>query len=397
MFKTTKNTLLVLAILLFFGVVLVFVISSLIPEIAFFGFLHRDTKGAQTCDYQDAIDYYYYLDTDAVWSKNNKFGIYIYAENREYFEIAQELVNSNGGEWGYVLIPFNVKDDDYDKWHRVFSQLSSKRLIPIIQLWDIDTNNYEVQTQQAAEFLNSFLWPIKQRYISAYNEPNDSKFWYGSVKPDEYARILDYTITTFNNKNENFFMLNGALNTSSPSDAFHMDALEYLEKMNETVPGIFNKLDGWASHSYPQPNFSGDPLDSGRWSIQAYKDELKFLKESLGLQKELPVFITETGWAHAEGESYDSRFKSVNEIAEYFEIAYKEVWLKDKQVRAVTPFTIWYEPPFDNFSWVNRDKVPYLHYDVVKSLKKVKGVPPALQKDTINLSSCDEKSVYSEF
>ncbi|MFH1648657.1 MAG: hypothetical protein ABIA11_02945, partial [Patescibacteria group bacterium] len=55
------------------------------------------------------IEYLYYAHTDPLWEPNNKFGIYLYAEVKQFFEIAQKLVNSNGGEWGYVLIPYNVK------------------------------------------------------------------------------------------------------------------------------------------------------------------------------------------------------------------------------------------------------------------------------------------------
>ena len=163
-----------------------------------------------------------------------------------------------------------------------------------------------------------------------------------------------------------------------------------MRAMNDAVPGIFEKLDAWASHSYPQPNFSGSPYVSGRWSIRAYDLELDYLKKSLDVEKGLPVFITETGWAHAEGDAYNDQFLPVETIAEYFRIAYEEVWLKDDRVRAVTPFTIRYDPPFDHFSWINKDKVPYKHYDELRKIKKVKGEPPVLQSATINLRRCAE-------
>lgn len=379
------------------GIISVFIALlswKLLPGITFFGFQKQETKGAKSCGFLDSVDYYYYLDTEKLWKQNNKVGLYIYAEDRDFFEIAQNLVNSNGGEWGYVLIPYNVKDYDYDKWDRVFNQLRTKKLIPIIQLWDIDIDQYEVQTKKAAEFLNSFLWPVKEWYISAYNEPNDKKFWYGKTNPEEYAEILDFTIKTFKNQNENFFIINGAFNITAPSDENHMDAFEFMKKMDEKVPGIFSKLDGWASHSYPQPNFSGNPEGTGRWSIKAYEEELKFLKNNLGVEKDLPVFITETGWAHAEGETYNPEFLGVEVISEYYKEAYEKVWLPDERVRAVTPFTIWYEPPFDHFSWINEEKIPYMQYEAVKSIKKVKGMPPILQKDTLDIGSCSEESPF---
>jgi len=341
-----------------------------------------------SCSAGTNIEYVYYSGSDPLWKQNNKFGLYVYAEEKDFFEIAQHLVNSSEGDWGYVLIPYSVKDYDTDKWGRVFDQLISKHLIPVIQLWNVDIDNYKKETTKAAEFLNKFIWPIKFRYISVYNEPNDDKFWYGKADPDQYAKILDYTITTFKEINPDFYIMNGALNISLPTDINGVEGFEFLKRMNEKIPGIFEKLDAWASHPYPQPNFSGNPHDSGRWSIKAYENELGYLKNTIGLKKDLPVFITETGWAHAEGLNYNGSYLPVETISNYFKIAYEDVWLKDERVRAVMPFTIRYDAPFDHFSWVNRDKVPYLHYDVVKKMKKVEGEPPALVTGSVSLQNC---------
>lgn len=350
----------------------------------------------ELCTVVQNISYVYYSHDDPLWEKNNKFGLYIYAENKDFFEIAQNLVNSGGGEWGYVLIPYGVKDRDIGKWGRVFDRLIKKKLIPVIQLWDLDVDNYQEETREVAKFLNSFIWPIKYRYISVYNEPNDNKFWNGDADPAEYAKILDYTIRIFKEENTDFYMLNGALNVSAADDVHNEDAFVFMKKMNEAVPGIFDKLDGWASHPYPQPNFSGKPTDTGRWSIRAYEDELEYLKNELGVKKDLPVFITETGWAHAEGEKYNGSYKPVETVAQYFKTAYEEVWLKDDRVRAVMPFTIRYDPPFDHFSWVNKDKVPYYHYDVVKKMKKVNGDPPSLATGDVEVYNCSNDSQENE-
>lgn len=342
------------------------------------------------CSNAQNIEYVTYSHNNPNWKENNKFGLYIYAENKDFFEIAQRLVNSNGGDWGYVMIPYSVQDYDIDKWGRVFDQLINKHLIPVIQLWNLDINDYKNETKKAAEFLNRFIWPTKFRYISVYNEPNDDKFWFGKADPAQYAKVLDYTIETFKNINPDFYILNGGLNISLPTDNNGVEAFEFMKKMNEKTPGIFEKLDGWASHPYPQPNFSGNPSDKGRWSIRAYEDELGYLKNTLGVKKVLLVYITETGWAHAEGLNYNGSYLPVSTVAEHFKKAYEEVWLKDDRVRAVMPFTIRYDAPFDHFSWVNKDKVPYLHYDVVKKMEKVEGKPPALVTGSVKLQNCPE-------
>lgn len=385
MFKIKKISFIVFIILAFVGGLFIVSKKDELPRVA--GIQSIGTT--EPCEVSDTIEYMYYENKPSTWEDNNKFGLYIYAENKDFFEIAQKLVNSDGGDWGYVLIPFNVKDRDEGKWGRVFNQLNNKHLIPVIQLWDIDVDDYKDQTKDAAEFLNGFVWPIKYRYISAYNEMNDSKFWYGRVAPREYAQILDYTITTFKKENPDFFVMNGAFNVSANDTNSSMDSFEYMGEMNKAIPGIFDKLDGWASHPYPQPNFSGDPHADGRWSIRAYDDELDYLKNNLGVKKELPIFITETGWAHAEGNSYNSSYLPVDTVGEFFKIAFEEVWLKDDRVRAVMPFTIRYNAPYDHFSWVNSDNVPYKHYDVIKSLEKVKGDPPKMSIQILEVGNCN--------
>lgn len=350
--------------------------------------LTKDANNDEICHESATITYYTYDVSNKPFEVNNKFGLYIYAENENFFDFAEKMVNSNDGDWGYVLIPYNVKDRDYSKWRRVFNTLFDKHLIPIVQLHDIDTEDYKEQTKEAALFLDSFVWPVKQRYISVYNEPNDANFWYGRVSPDEYAQILDFTIETFKERSDDFFMLNGAFNVSAATTVTSLDSFEYMRLMNNEVPGIFNKLDGWASHSYPQPNFSGNPYSQGRWSIRAYDSELTYLRQNLGVTKTLPVFITETGWAHAEGESYNSAYLPVDTISDHFKDAYEDVWLKDDRVVAVTPFTIRYEPPFDHFSWITAEDVPYKHYETVKKINKTAGRPQMLVKKEFTRGNC---------
>ena len=314
--------------------------------------------------------------------QNNKVGLYIYAEVGEFTDLAAEMVNSNGGEWGYVLIPYNVKDYNETRWGQLFDRLAEKKLIPIVQLWDLDFNEQgkrDEQIKDSARFLNKLKWPIKQRYISVYNETNDKNFWRGTINPEEYAQVLDETIDAFKEQSGDFFMLNGAFNSSARTGNDTLDEETYLIRMNKKIPDIFKKLDGWASHPYPQPNFSGSPKATGRDSIRAYEWELNILNKRFGV-KDLPVFITETGWAHKESEA-DTNGESVAyrlnqyQVADNFKYAFEEVWLKDDRVVAVTPFTIRYNPPHDHFSWVTVNNNPYAQFEAIKNIKKVKGKP----------------------
>ena len=310
--------------------------------------------------------------------KNNKFGIYTYMEVDEYLDLASQLVNSNGGEWGYVLIPYNVKDYRDDRWQRFFGRLNELKLIPIIQLWDLNKDNADSQINDSASFLNTLPWPTKNRYISVFNEVNDEKFWHNEINPEYYAKILDQIITTYKTTNQDFFILNGAFNASARNTSSTMDEEEFLIRMERKVPGIFARLDGWASHPYPQPNFTGSPLAFGRDSIRAYDWELSILKNRFGVEN-LPIFITETGWPHKEAQTPRNDYLPIVQTTHNLIYAFENVWLPDERIVAVTPFTMWYNPPFDNFSWIDKDNNPLFQFNEIAKLPKVAGNPPHLQ------------------
>ena len=110
--------------------------------------------------------------------------------------------------------------------------------------------------------------------------------------------FIQYRI--FKEKNPHFFVLNAGFDQAAGNSKNTWDQRAFMRKMVQAVPGLFNKLDGWASHSYPNHGFVGLPSDHGRASIRGYEWELDWLRK-LGLTRDLPVFITETGWPHQEG------------------------------------------------------------------------------------------------
>jgi len=324
--------------------------------------------------------------------QNNKFGLYIYQID-DFARRASEMINSNGGDWGYVLVPYNVKDYDSKKWNSFFEVLNQKHLIPIIQLWDLSEDPKDAirDTKKSAKFLNSLNWPIKKRYVSVYNEVNDERFWRGGLDPKEYARVLNYTIDIYKYENKDFFMLNGAFNASARNGSGYISEDEYLRQMNEEVGGIFKKLDGWASHPYPHINgYLGLPTDTGRDSVRAYEWELNILDNEYGV-KNLPVFITEAGWPHAEGENYNSSYVNEDTAAEYLKYAFEKVWLPDDRVVAITPFTIRYDEPFDHFSFIKKDGSTYKVFDVLKDMPKQAGIPPVIETHDPLYKYCNQK------
>ncbi|MBI2315120.1 hypothetical protein HYU93_03655 [Candidatus Daviesbacteria bacterium] len=329
-----------------------------------------------------------YAITDPLSVVNNKFGIHLIQAAVEESSPAADLVNSSGGDWGYITVLVESKDRNHGKWQEFFNDLRKRHIIPIVRLATQPDGNfwkrpYEGEEQAWADFLDALNWPTKNRYVTIYNEPNHATEWGNLVDAKSYAEILDKTITALKNKNRDFFVLNGGFDASAPSKPpFHEDQLVFMKQMNEAVSGIFEKLDGWVSHSYPNPEFAGSPDAVGRGTIRTWFWEIQQLK-NLGVSKNLPIFITETGWKHAEGLNYNSYFPDTDTVSKYYQQAFNSAW-NNNRIVAITPFLLNYqEAPFDHFSFKksNKDKQSkdssdyYSIYPAIQNLSKTKGKP----------------------
>lgn len=311
---------------------------------------------------------------------NNKLGIHIITASKDEASPAAQLVNS-GGDWGYITVLIESKDRNQNKWQEFFDTLRKWHLIPLVRLATQPDGNFwirpdETDAQTWADFLDSLNWPAKNRYVVVYNEPNHAQEWGNQVDAKLYAEILDKTITALKNKNRDFFVLNAGFDASSPSEPpAYQDELIFLKQMEEAVPGIFNKLDGWVSHSYPNPGFAGSPDALGKGTVGTWAWELSALG-SLGVTKNLPVFITETGWKHAEGLKFEPYLPSAQTVADYYLESFRNVW-SNSQIVAVTPFLLNYqEYPFDHFSFKKiSDSSFYPQYKVLADMPKVSGKP----------------------
>ncbi|VVA43738.1 conserved exported hypothetical protein [Candidatus Roizmanbacteria bacterium] len=352
---------------------------------------------------------------------NNKFGISLAQPNVDQFSQVKELVNSNGGDWGYITLIIEEKDRNKEKWQEIFNNLRRLHLIPIIRLaTSAEGENWrrpEVKdAQKWVDFLDSLNWVTKNRYIILFNEPNHGREWGGEVDAKSYAKVSLEFAKKLKEKNKDFFVMLAGMDASAPSWMPGMEDEEiFLRKMlidsvsepfpsgfgsqkvdlhaarnpvSSTPINIFNYIDGWASHSYPNPGFSGSPYASGRGTVRTYEWELGLLKE-LGINKELPVFITETGWKRGiEGI-----------VADYFQTAYENVWLQDDRVKAVTPFVFDYQgEPFLDFSWRKYNSQEYYQqYYSVKSMVKIKGEPAQIEKGWINFKLPTDLVVQSTY
>src|SRR3989344_2503379 len=63
---------------------------------------------------------------------NNKIGIHILFP--EEIDQASSLINTNGGDWGYVTIPIQAIDKNLLKWQAFMDRAKTLHVIPIIRL-----------------------------------------------------------------------------------------------------------------------------------------------------------------------------------------------------------------------------------------------------------------------
>lgn len=331
---------------------------------------------------------YCFIATPAL-AQNNKVGIHI-LETSEVKKAA-ELVNSSGGDWGYVTIVLREDDLNKKKWQKFFDDCRRLHLIPIIRIathmmpngiWA--KPNLE-DLEKWPKFLNSLNWPVKQQIVVVFNEPNHAKEWGGEIDAQEYALVLNRLISLFKESNSNFFILPAGLDQAADGKNGTLDETVFLQEMKKAVPDIFNKLDGWNSHSYPNHGFVGSPEDKGRVTIRGYEWELEILRSLIGLKSSRDlkvgkrVYITETGWPHKQGLKEKSQFYKAEKVAEFFQKAF-EVWQKDNRVQAVTPFVLNYPTlPFAHFSWLKKDGTHYQQFDKVLGMSKTKAEPEQVE------------------
>lgn len=334
-----------------------------------------------------SLFFFFFFATPALASPNNKVGVHI--TQFEDLVKASELVNSAGGDWGYVTLVIQETDRVEDKWQKFFNACREKHLIPLVRIathlkGDIWEKPSEESLGEWADFLDKLNWPVKDRHVIIFNEPNHNKEWGNQASPEEYGRILDTALSLFKEKNPDFKILNAGLDQAAADSLTTIEETRFLKEVNERFPGIFSRLDGWVSHSYPNHGYVGKPWETGRASIKGYDWELSVLKDYLGLEKNLPVFITETGWPHLvddQNSFKNDNFYEVPLAAEYVKFAFEKVWLPDGKVEAVTPFILNYPYyPFANFSWLNLLGNPYPQYEEIKNLPKTQGEPEQEQK-----------------
>lgn len=299
---------------------------------------------------------------------NNKYGIHITDESD--LKSAAELVNSSGGDWGYATLVIREDERDTKRWQNFFDEMRRLHLIPIVRIASKQGDGFWTKLNLDeidgwVGFFNSLNWVVQNRYIIVGNEVNLGHEWGGKADPKEYADYLDKFTQKLKSANSDYFIMAAGLDSNAKNNKTDMDENSFLIKMTEEKPGIWDKMDGFSSHSYPYKPLSSK--DDNK-TLKHFEWELNTIK-FLGAKKQLPVFITETGWMKGKGNYTEA------EIAAEITSASESVW-NDPKVVAVTPFVLDYTAhPFDAFSWIRSDGSRYSFFYTYKNIPKLQGTP----------------------
>ncbi len=324
------------------------------------------------------------LFTSPILASENIFGLHL--TQVQDINSAYKVINSSQGDWGWATIVIRTDQLDHQTWQDFFDNCRKYHIIPIIRLSTISDPNGNWKRPENSDidhmvaFLNTLNWPTKERHVILFNEINHGQEWGGAVDIKNYVDSAIYASQKFKNTDPNFIVMGSALDLAAPQSPPDFESAENVYKeIYAYKADYFDNIDAIASHSYPNHGFVGTPKDTGQHSIQGYQWELNFVG-SLKMGKNYPIYITETGWPHREGESHKNAFYTTKTTAEFMKDSL-EIWSQDKNVVAVTPFIYNYPyEPFDHFSWVDKDEKMYPEYEQILNMPKNKNKPEQITK-----------------
>ena len=130
---------------------------------------------------------------DPLTLPNNIYGIGVI--NHSDLKDVANLVNVNGGDWGYVTIVITENDREKEVWQKFLNDCRQNHLISIVRVAsEFDAQNWIIPKIENIDswvnFFNSLNWVVENRYIIIGNEPNHAKEWGGEINPSEYATYL---------------------------------------------------------------------------------------------------------------------------------------------------------------------------------------------------------------
>ena len=307
-----------------------------------------------------------------------------------------DLTSKLAGPGGWFLVIFaditpNRTSADAS-WKSSIQQAYAKDLIPVIRMappWgDRKVRNMGESPTSYKKLAQAYKaviqdlpkrsdWPL---YVQIHNEPNLCYEWEcdssaGTLSDktiaSEYAHMMrDVADALHSIGDPRIKVLNGALapggvawcQCGTSNFAPGTLASTFLTQMNQAVPGVFDKIDAFATHSYPAKG-------EGWGFFVAYSEAMTglkyFEKELAAINKpNMKVLITETGWPTTwEGGINWSR----DQVAGFTVDAVKNVWTTHPNVLGITPFILRDGGNWDKFAWTKPDGAPYPVYTKVRA------------------------------
>lgn len=312
----------------------------------------------------------------------------------DHLQAAQATI----GAGGYVTQLIRLDDLEPQKWQYFLDLCAELELRPLLRLatvydraagmWVAPTadadGRYQAIAQQYAAFIGQLTW-AEPPLIIIGNEPNHGDEWGGVPDPAAYGRFLLDVGQAIKTQRPDALILNAGLDLYAPhtngepfvNGFVYLDAETFLDEMVAAEPTVLSILDGWSSHPYPLGPFTRPPWEQtyqrdmlngavnpahrpppdGVYNrgVNGYEWELWKLAQ-YGVT-DLPVYITETGWRHAETavatatDSGPGDLPATAVMATYLELALRgntrfenlpthgwTPWLDDDRVAAVTFF-----------------------------------------------------------
>ncbi len=256
------------------------------------------------------------------------------------------------GKGGYIVIPIGpLAWQELDKWQQFMKKAKEMKIVPILRLTTLPQNNGTWQRPTLisavdwANFLSLLDWPLKEKLVVIFNEPNHAQEWGDQISPQEYARVLKEYSVKLHTKDINFRVLPAAMDMAAIKTKDTWPAYLYWRKIWQQLPNFYQLVDGWNSHAYPNPAFSAKPTTAAN-NIVSYRFELRWFEKFYHQKWEKPLFITETGW--------DQNKLNQSVICPYLSKSWR-MWSEEKNLQVVSWFLLNGSPgPFASFSLQGR-------------------------------------------
>lgn len=313
-----------------------------------------------------------------------------------------ELTAKLAGPGGHVLVIFADmhpgRNDADPSWKDSLEEAYKRQLIPIVRLappWgnrnirDMGESptSYKGLAQAYKNVIASLPkrdnWPI---YLAVHNEPNLCYEWVCAGSgwlteaqiASEYAHYLADVADAIHSLNDPRLKVTmgalapgGATKCQCSGDGWEggTTAITFLQKMKQAVPGVFDKLDVWATHSYPAKGEGWGffcPMPEAELGLKFFEKELAAIGKP-----NMKVLVTETGWSINGDAGSGCPGQSREQVAAFTVDAYKKVWDTHPNILAVTPFML-RDGSWDAFAWTQVDGNPYPVYNAVRSYRCAK-------------------------